>query len=290
VFVTFFLLVITREPALLSLGPFSLSGRLLVELAAIAVFLHGYGFRAGAELQRLSLWRQIQPCFLELSLLMLSLTILQEFPILWRPVVWSLLGLALIAPPLRRLGGPRLQPYGLISYWVALAAVPAMLSVLSPPWYQGFDRPQQVALLAIALQVAFILTTYRWLDRETLRQPGGWTVLSWIGQRVANRPHLWLCYPLFAVVAYLLARRFDSSLLTLLWAAEAFGIYVLSVVLREQQFRNLALLGLGGCLLRLLTIDMAQADLGLRGVVFIGVGLLMLAMNAIYNRYRGRFE
>ncbi len=290
VFTTFYLLVIAPSPTLLDLGAISLSGRLLVELAAIAVFLHWYGFRAPAELQRLALWPKVQPCFLELSLLMLSLTILEEIAILWRPVVWSLLALAMIAPPLRRLGPPRLQTYGLFSYWVALAAVPAMLTVLSPPWPQGFDQPQQVALLAIALQVGFILASYRWLDRESLRQPGGWSLLTWIGHRVANRPHLWLCYPLFAVVAYLLARRFDSSLLTLLWAAEAFGIYVLSVVLREQQFRNLALLALGGCLLRLLTIDMAQADLGLRGLVFIGVGLLMLAMNAIYNRYRGRFE
>ena len=35
---------------------------------------------------------------------------------------------------------------------------------------------------------------------------------------------------------------------------------------------------------------MVQADLGLRGLVFIGVGLLMLAMNALYNRFRSRFE
>jgi hypothetical protein len=47
---------------------------------------------------------------------------------------------------------------------------------------------------------------------------------------------------------------------------------------------------LGICLLRLMAIDLAQVDLGLRGIVFLGVGLLMLAMNAIYNRFRARFE
>jgi hypothetical protein len=35
---------------------------------------------------------------------------------------------------------------------------------------------------------------------------------------------------------------------------------------------------------------MAQADLGLRGLVFIGVGLLMVAMNALASRFRSRFE
>jgi hypothetical protein len=51
-----------------------------------------------------------------------------------------------------------------------------------------------------------------------------------------------------------------------------------------------ALVGLGACLLRLLAVDMAQADLGLRGLVFIGVGLLLLALNAIVNRLRSRFS
>jgi uncharacterized membrane protein len=65
---------------------------------------------------------------------------------------------------------------------------------------------------------------------------------------------------------------------------------VLSAWLRENQFRYVALAGLAACLARLVLIDMAEANLALRGVVFIGVGSLMLGMNAIYNRYRARFE
>ena len=74
------------------------------------------------------------------------------------------------------------------------------------------------------------------------------------------------------------------------FAAEAFAVFVLSAVLRENQFRHVALAGLGVCLVRLVLIDMAEANLALRGLVFIGVGLLMLGMNAIYNRYRVRFQ
>jgi len=36
--------------------------------------------------------------------------------------------------------------------------------------------------------------------------------------------------------------------------------------------------------------DMAHADLTLRGLVFVGVGLLMLAMNAFYTRFHDRFR
>lgn len=144
-------------------------------------------------------------------------------------------------------------------------------------------------MVAIGLQTAFVVASHRWLDLERLAQPGGWPVLVWIGARVAQRRNLWLYYPLFVAVALVLASGYDRALLTLLWTGEAFAIYLLGVVLREPQFRLVALVGLGACLLRLLAIDMAQADLGLRGLVFIGVGLLLLALNAIVRRLRSRF-
>ena len=105
-----------------------------------------------------------------------------------------------------------------------------------------------------------------------------------------SQTHRWLLYPLFVAVALHLAQRYDDALLTLLWALEAFAIFVLSVALRDNQFRLASLLALGACLVRLVSIDMAQADPVVRGLVFIGVGLLMVAMNAISTRFRDRFD
>ncbi len=285
-----YLLVISQSPASLSLGPVGLRGRLLIELFAIAVALYWWAFRAGGQLAELRLWRALQPCLLEAALLGVGVTVLGEVPVLWRPLAWSLLALALLSPPLRRLEAPRLQVYAVLLYWLGVATLVAMLSSLESPAAAWFERPQAIALVTIGLQLGYVVASHRWLDLEQLRQPGGLPPLAWIGRRVADRRNLWLYYPLFAAVAYVLAVRYDRSLLTLLWAAEAFVVYGLSALLREAQFRVVALLGLGACLLRLLAIDLAQADLGLRGLVFIGVGLLMLAMNAIYNRYRSRFE
>lgn len=87
-----------------------------------------------------------------------------------------------------------------------------------------------------------------------------------------------------------LAPRYDNATLTLLWALQAFVIAVLSVLLRDGQIRSVALLALGAALVRLLAIDLAQADLGLRSLVFIGVGLLMLAMDTHYTHFRERFR
>jgi hypothetical protein len=43
------------------------------------------------------------------------------------------------------------------------------------------------------------------------------------------------------------------------------------------------------CLMRLMYYDMAKSGTMLKGIVLVCIGLLMLGMNTIYNRYRDRF-
>ena len=285
-----YLLVVSQSPATITLAWLPLRARLLIELFALAVLLYWWCLRPRPWLRRSRLWQAAHPCLLEWLLLGVATTVLAEVESLWRPLAWSLLALALLSPPVRRLLAARVQVYGVLVYWLAIAATLGILSTGETPSPHWFDQPATLASLAILLQVLFMVVAQRWLLPAALTNPGGWPLLASIGRRVAAHRHRWLGYPLFAAVALHLADRYDHALLTLLWALEAFVIYVLSAVLRDNQFRVVALVGLGGCLLRLLAIDMAQADLGLRGLVFIGVGALMLAMNAIYNRFRERFR
>ncbi len=285
-----YLLVIGPSQDLVTLGVLQLRGRWLVELLAIAVCLHGWFFRAGTELARWRTWQLVQPCFLEGALLGVALTLQGEISAPWRPVAWALLALVLVCPALVRLFAIRLQVYGVVVYGLSVLALVHSLGGGLSPFPPVAGAAQAAGVVAIALQTAFVVASHRWLDLERLPQPGGWPPLIWIGAQVAQRRNLWLYYPLFVAVALVLASGYDRALLTLLWTGEAFAIYVLGVVLREPQFRLVALVGLGACLLRLLAIDMAQADLGLRGLVFIGVGLLLLALNAIVHRLRSRFS
>ncbi|WP_094586095.1 hypothetical protein [Synechococcus sp. BO 8801] len=284
-----FLLVIGPSQELVTLGVLQVRGRLLIELLAIAVGLHGWFFRPGPELARLPSWKAVQPCFLEAVLLGVMVLLHGEISAPWRPVAWTLLALLLVWPALVRRFAIRLQVYGVIVYWLAVASLLVGLSIDLPSFPAATGAAQTAGLVAIALQTAFVLACRRWLDLERLPDPGGWPPLAWVGGRVARRRNLWLGHPLFIAVAVVLASGYDRALLTLLWTAEAFAVYLLGVVLREPQFRRVALVGLGACLLRLLAIDMAQADLGLRGLVFVGVGLLLLALNALVHRFRSRF-
>lgn len=284
------LLVISQSPAELVLLGHALGASLLIQLFALVVLLRWWFFHPRAALRETSLWSAIHPCLLELGLLAIGLLILSEVSSLWRPVVWSLLALGLLVPAMGRWFAPRLQVYAVLCSWLATATTLAMLrtgGIASAQWHQ---QPQTIALLAIGTQGLMLLASRRWLRPDALQDPGGLPLLAAIGTTVARQPHRWLGYPLFLVVAVYLPCRYDRALLTVLWALLAFFIYILSAVLRDNQFRTVALLAIGASLLRLVAVDMAQADLTLRGLVFVGVGLLMLAMNALYTRFRERFR
>ena len=64
----------------------------------------------------------------------------------------------------------------------------------------------------------------------------------------------------------------------------------MSVILRENHFRYLSMLGLVACLIRLVVYDLAKAQTLIRAIVFLGVGIIMIVMNTIYIKYKDRFE
>jgi hypothetical protein len=279
-------LVIVQAPAYVG----AVSARLLIEVFALGVLAFWWLFRPHAALAEGRSWVLVHPLFVELILVGLAVTVVVEVAAQWWAVAWAVTALLLLSPPAERLLDARARLYSLLFYWVSvvdMAVVMSTLEVPSPHWY---DQPEFTSLVAIALQVGYVAWAHRRLVLEGVQTPAPLRALGRICGLVGARRNLYVYYPLFAGVALFLYWRFDRSVLTLLWATEAFVVFALSAWLRENQFRYVALAGLAACLARLVLIDMAQANLALRGVVFIGVGLLMLGMNAIYNRYRARFE
>ncbi|MFN6134574.1 MAG: hypothetical protein ACK46L_17020 [Synechococcaceae cyanobacterium] len=267
---------------------FSLHARHLIELLAVLVLAVWWRFQPRGPLARSNLWRLCHRWFLELLLLAAVLPLLIELSSLWQPFALALLALGLLSEPASRWLAPRAQLYAVLLYWLSIACGLFQQQAMPTSGWQGWEG--LLALQAVALQLLFALLAPRWLPATTLRGMAGLPLLGGVASALARHGQRWLWYPLFVAVAVQLARGFDHALLTLVWALEAFLIYGLSAVLRDRQFRLVALLALAACLLRLLVVDMAEADLGLRGLVFVGVGLLMLAMNALYKRFEDRFR
>lgn len=283
-----FVLAVSTSSSRVAVLGLSLEARPLIELLAVLVLAAWWRFQPSGPLAHSNLWRRCHPWFLELLLLAAVLPLLIELSSLWQPFALALLALGLLSPPASRWLAPRAQLYAVLVYWLSIACAIFQQQALPASGWQGLGA--LLALQAVALQLLFALLARRWLPVATLGAMAGLPVLGGLALALARHGQRWLWYPLFVAVAVQLARGFDHALLTLVWALEAFLIYGLSAVLRDGQFRLVALLALAACLMRLLVVDMAEADLGLRGLVFVGVGLLMLAMNALYKRFEDRFR
>jgi hypothetical protein len=269
------------------LGP--LPARIWIEAFALACFAYWWRCPPAGALAGLRSFSRVQPYFVEASLLLLAVALSVGCDAIWRPVAWGML--ALVLPVASGLSAAdRLRFWALVFFWASgldLMAVTSLVETPSPLWY---DQPATAGLVAIALQVGFIVREHPRLELSGLQFPLELTWLGRVSERVALHRTRWIYIPIFACVAVFLYWRFDKALLTLLWAGEAFVIFSLAALLRENHFRQLALVALAACLVRLVVYDLEQGGTLMRGLVFLGVGVLMLGMNSIYARFRSRFE
>jgi hypothetical protein len=261
--------------------------RFLIELFAMAVFAYWLAQKPLAKPYRI--WASLHLLFMELIIAFLTLSIAMEAAQIYYPLFW--IGMAIVLLTVGLKAGPgysRLKFYSLVYVWVAAIQVAVSTStfvVPSPEWHK---QPLLIGSLAILIQFVFLIEMSRKSLLNGIHFPDTLRGLNRGVRLISLRPNLWIFYPFFASVALFLFWRFDHSLLTLLWVLEAFGIFIMSLILIENHFRILALAALATCVTRLVFYDMAQSGTLARGLVFLGVGVIMLAMNAIYNKYKER--
>lgn len=272
----------------LYMGP--LKVRLALELLGLAVMLH-WALALQSSIKKLSaFWTSAHPLVWEVIVLFTSLTIALEVPITWHPVSWMLLAAVLLflGNYLKEIFS-RFRLYALFFFWVAAFHVAVLSSTQSSPSQHWLDREWTGGLLSILLQFGFVIVYHSRSGLSRITFPFNAPRLMRLIAAIAGRANLWVFYPLFIAVALFLYWSFGSALLTLLWVAEAFAIFVLSVVLKENHFRYLSMAALVCCLLRLVFYDLSRTATITRALVFLGVGTLMLAMNYLYGKYKERF-
>ncbi len=235
-------------------------------------------------------WEYLHPLFIELIITFFILTVSIESTVYWYPIIWicSSFIMAFIGN-WKKESLSRLVFYSLVMYWVTAVQVAFVTSNYVTPSNHWYDQASYSGSVSILLQFAYLVYFYRKCSLSDVQFPAPVRFFSNVAYGVQKSRNSWIFYPLILCTALFLYFSFDKSILTLLWVVECFMVFILSVILREKYFRYVALVGLAGCIIRLVFFDLAQTSTLTRAFVFIGVGIIMLVMNSIYNKYKDRF-
>lgn len=236
-------------------------------------------------------WRYLHPWLPELTLLLTLFTLRWETRLLWHAPLWVGLALALtlLTPRLpRRLH--RLALYALPLYWLATATASYVaLRDLRPGQWLGAPWLATAGAVALLFGAAALLLR-RVPTTAGLTWPPGLESLGRLGRLRFRVLVPLLLYPAFGALTLLLVRSFDRSVLTVLLMLDVVAVFVASLLLRRRDLRYVALAGIGVCMIRLVFFDLSRRGTITQAVVFIFMGLLLLGMNALYARFKSRFE
>ncbi|MBF9014365.1 MULTISPECIES: hypothetical protein [unclassified Oceanispirochaeta] len=243
--------------------------RYFSDLALLLVF---FLWRRPAEEKLHPLFKGILEYSLDLGLLITAVLIAIEVDGPWVPFALSGVTLSILLYRLAGKTAPRMPLYSLLYYMLSLTGV--SLSLLNRP-----EVSRLAAVLSLLTLLGALLLFFRKEDFRSTALPS-----------LEKYKHGLLLYSLALVTAFFVYESFDSSYLTLLLALECFFIFSASLFLGESHFRILSQGGLLLCVIRLIFIDLSESTVLLKGLVFLGVGLMMLGTNSLYNRYKDRFK
>lgn len=224
-----------------------------------------------------SLFLKANSLVLEIALLFTISTIIVEVNMFLQPIIFILMAIGSLILKLKdnkHMG--RLRAYSILFSWIS-AIYLATSSWFNNRWLSG--------LITIIFFCFYLVLLKRYGNLKSIKFPKYQQKLSKIITAINSRLNIWVFYPFFTSVALFILFTFNQNIITLFFVLLSLIIFILSMVLKEENFKIISLLGLGGCLLRMIFVDLSNSGTITRALVFIGVGLVMVVMNIIYMRF-----
>ena len=264
--------------------------RLLIEMLGFIVLFYWASTRWPERVEE-DFIRKVHPLWWEVLVGFYVFTIVVELSSRWHPLAWVLSASSFfVAGVAFKQDLSRFRFYSLLFSWAGCFHA-AVISGLEPvPSHRWSDQAWVGAAAALMLQLVYLAVFYRRDGLKDISFPAPLAALQRMTAGMQERRTVWVFYPTFAAIAVFLYWTFDRSLLTVMWVLESFLVFILSVVLRQNHFRYVSMAALACCLVRLVFFDLARSATITRALVFLSVGVIMLLINILYNKYRGRFE
>ena len=254
----------------------------LMDILVLPVFFLWYHQRIHHSRNILA---KCMPLLLEAALLFSVVVIFLEGARGWTPFFLESLAVLLILAGQTRENLSRLRLYSLFINWAAIAVLMAgvLLNAYDPVFPLG-------GALSMMTGLGYLILIYNYAGLNCIVFPRTPNFLEEIPGRLEKHFLALIFYPLFIGCAVFILDAASSSSRTFFWALECFLIYGASLFLREEHFRYVSQGGLFLCVVRLILVDLSDSTVLVKGLVFLGVGAMMLGVNVLYNRYKGRFQ
>ena len=254
----------------------------LMDVLVLPVFFLWYRQRTHLAGKKVT---SFMPLLLEAPLLFSVVILFLEVSPVWIPFFLEVLAVLLVLAGQPRESLSRLRLYSLFINWAAIAVLIA--GVLMNP-----DNPvfPLAGAFSMVTGLGYLILIYKYAGLDRMVFPGVVQFLVKIPGRIAGVFPALILYPLFIGCAVFILGAASSSFRTFFWALECFLVYGVSLFLREEHFRYVSQGGLLFCVVRLILVDLSGSTVLIRGLVFLGVGAMMLGVNVLYNRYKERFR
>jgi hypothetical protein len=151
---------------------------------------------------------------------------------------------------------------------------------------------QRLNLTVLPLACAFLLAGYLVIRLHELGAGSDPQAVGEAGwrQRLAERVRwVWLFSLLGLVNAFLWVEA-SGTALTLWWSLEGLALVALGFLMRERIARQLGLVALSFCVLKLFLFDLRGLEGLIRVLSFIVLGLVLIAVSFAYTRFRERWK
>ncbi len=249
----------------------------IFEVLTITLLTYWMTLKEVKVTNRGSLFLKANSLILEIAILFTVLTVAIEVNLFYQPIIFILMAIGALILKIKdndHMG--RLRAYSILFSWIS-AIYLSTSSWINNKWLSG--------LITIIFFCFYLVLLKRYGNLKNIKFPKYQQRLSKVVTAINNRLNLWVFYPFFISVGLFILFTFNQNIITLFFVLLSLIIFILSMILKEENFKVISLIGLGGCLLRMIFVDLSNSDTITRALVFIGVGLVMVVMNIIYMKF-----
>lgn len=268
------------------IGPFRI--RHITEIITIAVLIYWIVRKDLLVFKNESPVAIIKKFLIEVLYLFVISTIIIEIEILWQPVIFASISLISLFINIKRDDVNRVRFYSLGIIWLSLLEL-CLITVfydyeITTPiikWLTGG--------ITLLLNTVYIIAHRKYLSISNIKYTSLFKPLINLSLKINDALNVAIFYPYFTAIALYISFSFSNDLITLLLIIEGVIIFFVSMFLKDGKLKLLSMLELGGSLARLLLVDLKSSDYLTRAIVFISVGIIMVAMNIFYTKFKEKF-